>query len=183
MKPIERVWHYLLADPFTWLFYYFFQPAEFRREFETKDFAERILPMLRLTLPIFLVSYPLSFFSNWWAILLGTVGGVVLGIVGGIRWGIVGGIGLSVGLGLGLGINVFTIANLGNVLVRISCGLGLGLGIIGDILGDKQRRFLGGVKGEAIEIIIKIASWTMQGFSRVVNWIGVGLVGGLLGTF
>src|SRR5712692_6909567 len=74
IKTGQQAWHYVLAEPFTWLFYCFFQPARFKREFEVQSLWRRIGLMLRLALPIFLVSYPLalvvqvilasSFFAN-----------------------------------------------------------------------------------------------------------------------
>src|SRR5216684_9054850 len=60
MKTGRLVWHYVLAEPFSWLFYCFFQPTRFKREFEAQSLWKRIGPMLRLALPIFLVSYPLA---------------------------------------------------------------------------------------------------------------------------
>jgi hypothetical protein len=135
MKLIDKAWHYVVKDPFTCLFYYFCQPSNFQQTCETKSVAERILPMLRLALPIFIVSYPLSLFSNWWATVLGIITGVVWGLVFGISWGIVGGIGLGVALGFGLNPDNFTIANLSYVLGGFGCGLGLAMGIVGDILG------------------------------------------------
>src|SRR6266516_6700305 len=57
----KHTWHYVLVEPFFWLFYCFFQPIRFKNEFEAKSFWQRIVPMLRLALPIFLLSYPLAF--------------------------------------------------------------------------------------------------------------------------
>jgi len=176
MKPIERTWHYFLVDPFTWLFYYFCQPTNFPREFETEDFAKRIIPMLRLAMPIFIVSYTLVFFSNWWAIILGTLGGVIWGTVGGIKWGIVGGIGLSVGLSIGLGENGFTFANLGNILVGLGGGLGIGLGIIGSILKDSTKRILRGINWGVLGVLNEFANCVFVGF--VGGFFG--MIGGVL---
>src|SRR5947209_4083922 len=57
----KQLWHRILGEPFVWLFYCFFQPARFRRQFEGKSLGLRIVLMLRLALPLFLVSYPLAF--------------------------------------------------------------------------------------------------------------------------
>ena len=42
MKFMKRNWHYLLAEPFTWLFYYFTQPTRFKQVVEAKNLSERI---------------------------------------------------------------------------------------------------------------------------------------------
>src|SRR5207248_8298851 len=60
MKHMRRVWRYVLAEPFMWLFYCFFQPGRFKRECESKDFLKRMISMLRLALPMFLYTYPLA---------------------------------------------------------------------------------------------------------------------------
>src|SRR6266487_3357091 len=61
MERVKRAWQYLFIEPFIWLFYCFFQPARFRREVEIRDLSKRIVPMLRLALPLFLISYPFAF--------------------------------------------------------------------------------------------------------------------------
>src|SRR6266480_3314690 len=57
----KLIWHYVLVEPFFWLFYCFFQPLRFRSEFEVPSFWKRIVPMFRLALPIFLLAYPFAF--------------------------------------------------------------------------------------------------------------------------
>src|SRR2546429_752055 len=60
---LQPVWHYFLGEPFTWLFYCFFQPRRFSREFDflsNLDFFKHFKPLLRLLLPMFLISYPLA---------------------------------------------------------------------------------------------------------------------------
>src|SRR6266849_1577908 len=109
MKTGQQAWYYLLADPFTWLFYCFFQPALFKREFEAQSLSKRIGPMLRLALPIFLISYPLAlvvqaiFASssrvNLLSFLLTTAWATVLAV----GWGTVGGIAADTSLGIVLG--------------------------------------------------------------------------------
>src|SRR5947209_6339128 len=57
---IEQLYRYLLREPCSWLFYYYFQPARFQREIEPRAIRKRVVPMLRLSVPIlstvFLVS-------------------------------------------------------------------------------------------------------------------------------
>src|SRR5579864_1006873 len=120
IKTGRLAWYYILAQPSSWLFYCFFQPARFKREFEAQSFSKRIGPMLRLTLPIFLISYPLALLVQFildrsfpdsgvpvnifnfllttaWATVLGVGWGIVGGVVGDIRLGIILGIALSIG--------------------------------------------------------------------------------------
>jgi hypothetical protein len=58
MNYIQQSWRYVLTEPFTWLFYAFFQPARFKREYESKGIVNRTIAMLRLALPLFLCTYP-----------------------------------------------------------------------------------------------------------------------------
>jgi hypothetical protein len=60
MSYIQRTWHYIFMEPFTWLFYAFFQPARFKREYESKGIVNRMVSMLRLIFPMFLCTYPLA---------------------------------------------------------------------------------------------------------------------------
>lgn len=57
---MKLAWKYIIAEPFSWLFYCFFQPTKFKQDFEIKGFWNRIMPMLRLALPLFLISYFLA---------------------------------------------------------------------------------------------------------------------------
>src|SRR5260370_19482049 len=59
MKRLKQIWQYAFMEPFTWIFYCFFQPVRFRREFEVPGYfkLKRLLPMLRVTLPLFFCSY------------------------------------------------------------------------------------------------------------------------------
>src|SRR5713101_3770697 len=61
MGHVKRAWCYLIVEPFTWVFYCFFQPGRFKRDFEVEGFFKRVIPMVRLLLPMFLISYPLAF--------------------------------------------------------------------------------------------------------------------------
>jgi uncharacterized protein len=107
MEQIKRTWHYLLVEPFKWLIYYFFQPDKFHSEFEIKGSSK-----LRLVLPLFFVSYPLSLviqitFIHSSPNLSATAVGTILGIAVGIGWdiavnipvGIVGSIWIGIWLG------------------------------------------------------------------------------------
>src|SRR6266704_2553823 len=60
MKYMKRTWHYMFAEPFTWLFYCFFQPERFKRDYEETGFSRRMLLMFRFIIPMFLCSYSLA---------------------------------------------------------------------------------------------------------------------------
>ena len=167
MKYMKRNWHYLLAEPFTWLFYYFTQPTRFKQIVEAKNLSDRIKPMLRLALPLFLITYPLTIVvnANVWATLSGIVVGIILGIVAGIEWGIIG----SIGLGIGLGFEFTYLLQLG---AQIGCGLGIVLGIVGGAMGQTARHILGGIKDGIIRFL-KLSVWL----------IFLGVIGGFVGYY
>lgn len=111
MRYVKPIWQYVLVEPFTWIFYYFFQPKRFKEEFEGVEDLLKIRSLLtfiaRLILPIFLISYPLAlllriilmrfveqppalisngasfFLTAALGTLLGTISGFALGTVGG----------------------------------------------------------------------------------------------------
>ncbi len=57
MEQTRQAGYNLLVEPFTWLFYRFVQPTRFKRTFEPKGLLKRITLLLRLALPMFLLSY------------------------------------------------------------------------------------------------------------------------------
>jgi hypothetical protein len=129
MDRLKNTWQNMLAEPFTWIFYCFFQPARFKREFEGKDSARRLVVLLRLVLPMFLCAfllallldtvvllvlakiYPCEVFcaislyqfvktSTVLAIILGILAGVLIGVVVDIAGGIAVGIAWGTILGM-----------------------------------------------------------------------------------
>src|SRR5437660_813239 len=60
MKHIRDIWQVVLADPLIWLFDCFFQPSKLRGELKRYYPLARMIPCLRLALPLFLVSYPFA---------------------------------------------------------------------------------------------------------------------------
>src|SRR6266705_1692310 len=151
MKYVKQVWHYLILEPFKWLFYCCFQPTTFKKEFEIKGFWQRVVPMIRLALPIFLVSFPFVLAGQFipcegsvgidfschsettWnllpAIAEATVTGVGLGVIwgitGSIRWGIVGGIALGI---------VYGIAGSTNIDIIRGITVAIGLALVGGMI-------------------------------------------------
>jgi AAA ATPase domain len=59
MQQVKRAWQFLLQEPFTWIFYYLFQPTKFRRDIAAQDRGHRLVIMLRLALPMFLCCFPM----------------------------------------------------------------------------------------------------------------------------
>src|SRR5579872_5676513 len=108
---MTKLWHFLFAEPFIWIFLAFFQPRRFEREFEIQypRRLQRFGPLLRLIIPMFLISLPFTvigraillsyhlvsldiadfFFNITFGIAVGIVVGIVVGIAGGIAVGIV----------------------------------------------------------------------------------------------
>jgi len=119
MESIRRFWIEALARPCLWLYRYFFQPDKFMSELELSLRTRRTRLLLRLTLPMFLVCYPVvvifqylhdsaPFTSNWTGFLLNSAFGCLLGIALGIAWdflanlfvGVVGGMWLGIVTGI-----------------------------------------------------------------------------------
>ncbi len=164
LRSGKQLWYYVLGMPFIWLFYCFFQPVRFRSQFKGKSPGLRIVLMLRLALPLFLVSYPFAFvvqlilassfpgsrlpgevlnppgllLATMWAVVIGVGWGVVGGIAGDIRLGIILGTAISIG-GIA-GNSGFGIAVVG-IATAIALGaiggtvLGMDWGMMGGILG------------------------------------------------
>ncbi len=157
-----------LGKPFGWLTLCFFQPAHFREEFEHYRFARRFTLMLRLAIPILLLSllvalpiqtllascvhscpsFHLSFLTGTmltsvlWATLFGVACGLIVGMLGEIGFGII---------------------------------LGLALGITGVVIGDIPMGF---VKGVAVAMALGLIAGTGRGF----QWgIMHGVIGSILG--
>jgi len=155
----------MFAEPFTWLFYCFFQPERFKRDYEETGFSRRMLLMFRFIIPMFLCSYSLALVvhvillavfpelylsrgvfvqnANTMSILFDTTLATVLGLTGGIVAGIL--FGLAVGLTFGLAISfagcvtidtIFTGG--GNVLDGIVYGLAFGM-LVSSVFGTTRR--------------------------------------------
>jgi AAA ATPase domain len=198
MKLLKRSWHYILLEPFSWwLFYCFFQPTKFRKEYETEGFLRRIGIMLRLALPIFLISYPLAlivrlishslfpdsiFFgpganlfgfllSAAWATILSLALGIVGGVLGSIGLGIMGGIALGIVGGAGLGIiQSNSLAIGGGIAVAITAGL---------LAGIVEGRTWG-MAGGALGGIAGGMAWGLAG--SIVGSIAGGIISSIVGS-
>lgn len=149
--------HFWVIAPFCWLFYCFFQPIRFERDYEQQRIIKRIIPMLRLLLPLFLLSYLLALlvqlgfflktagFLAWQnvavlnfsfvASLCVSAGfallGVLIGCCVGVGFGIALGSALAVALGVALGAVDSVIAGQEDVIgIVFGVTLGVTLGII-----------------------------------------------------
>src|SRR5213080_1515885 len=107
---MKRAWNYLLTEPFSWLFNYLLYPFDVNNQVEKNRASERVVPMLRLALPMFTFSFlsaliilvplflcslvnDLSFLLFiGLAVALSTVGGIIGGIADGIKLGLWSGI-------------------------------------------------------------------------------------------
>lgn len=186
----KQTWHYMLVEPFIWLFYCFFQPLRFKSEFEVQSFWKRIVPMFRLALPTFLLSYPLAFavqaillsrflprgtsgqqldilgflLTTAWITFIsvgwGTVGGLIGGIAGDISLGIILGTAFSIG-------GVAGNSDLG-IIVGITAAIALGA-IVGTVKGASYGMW-GGALGGIVGGIVWAGSWLiMQGAKGAVG--------------
>jgi hypothetical protein len=187
-KNSNKIWNYMLVEPFFWLLYCFFQPIRFKNEFKVQYFWQRIVPMLRLILPIFLLSYPLAFaiqaiFLNsfsfrglsmqpdvilffrttaWVTVIsvgLGTAAGIIGGIVGDISLGIILGTALSIS-------GVAGNSNLG-IIVGITVAIAIG-SIAGTVKGVSFGMWSGtfGVLAGIVGGIVWAGSWLLTNGSK-----------------
>lgn len=133
---MKRVYCYLIAEPFTWIFSCLFQPTIFKEEFATKKLSQRGLVMFRLALPMFLCSYllvPVSlliFSPNPETFHLSSVGICVLGILCGVLLGIYYDIGWGITAGIGWGLAATNGTNLTDSMI-LSLSMSIGWATIG----------------------------------------------------
>jgi AAA+ ATPase superfamily predicted ATPase len=137
-RKTNHTWHALVAEPFTWVFLCFFQPARFSQEVDRPGIFRRFLAMVRLILPVFVLAYLLAHLVRW---VLSTVvlvypllntlsndigscsqptplwvsaGATLLGIAPGLAWGILagraGGLARGAALGIACGCTLGSIA-------------------------------------------------------------------------
>lgn len=181
MRVLQRMWHYLLAEPFTWIFYCFFQPLRFALEYGQEKFPRRLNRMLRLLLPMFLLAYPLALLLymllrnpvtsklylptniSITGLLLSIAFASLLALLGGFLGGLLGDVRIGIVLGIALGITgiVFNQINIGLTKgVAIAIALGLTGGLIGGTTWRMQGGLIGGFVGGA--------AWTIAGGSAQI---------------
>ena len=172
--------NYLLVEPFTWLFYCFFQPAKFHMLLDSKGVLYRAIPLLRLVLPLFLVTYPLVFlvrlgllsttycclslngllaYPTISALLLITLEATALGLLVYLISGIIGGIALGVAIGITLEVAVGSVLGFAQSPF-VNMGIGILLSIFGGILLGIVMGYRWGI---LLGIILGIA-WAVTGY-------------------
>lgn len=171
MSQMKQAWHYVFVEPFTWLFYYFFQPTRFKEEVEVKSFLERAIKLLRLELPMFLCYFLVAYIvrimiytnmPNFYlpcspngpgltnscflsSALLGTIWGGVLTASAGIIFGITFGITLTLAGGIVGGIiSSASSGTLVGIVFALAYGItfGLLLGLSASGREDRKSNFL-----------------------------------------
>lgn len=178
-------------EPYTWLFFCFIQPANFRMKYEQQGFLRRAALLFRLILPLFILSYPLALalqvllpicFLSCTPFDVSTIGmsallpmaqETALGIGCGIVAGLLGDIGLGIVVSIALGV---TGASLGHIEVSFTRGIAvaIALGIIGGIGKGLQLGMRGGVVGSIVGGI----TWAVA--SSFANGTTRGIIGGAL---
>src|ERR1700730_2838178 len=94
MDQVQKAWNYILSEPFKWLLLYFFHIDQFVQETDIKDTKARRKLLLRLMLPMFLVTCPLALLLGMFglylqfdwlnlvlAVAVGTLSGIIIGLV------------------------------------------------------------------------------------------------------
>lgn len=198
MQLMKQIWRYILAEPFTWIFYRFFQPAKFKREYEREGSLTRIIPMSRLALPMFLVSYSFSLIlwlilykalaaldlaglsfkevfvtvPSFSSFLLATAWSAFLGVLFGIMLGIAWDIGWGISSGIAAAIFAGTMWSV--ILSGIAGDAGV---IVVSIAGSVAGGFAGSTTVRTTEHIFR----NLAGSRGVIRLILTGMVGGVVG--
>lgn len=198
---MKRTQHYLLTEPFTWIFFCFFQPIKFKREFEKAEAFQRFTRMLRLTFPIFLLIYPLELIEYlifmrlsvrqnldlivilampaFYGIIsiglgfaVGFAGGVAYGIAYSIYVGLLFGVGTGISGGIGDNISVILVLSIAG---GIACGVARGF-ILRIAFGVAMSFALGLAIAVAYAIAYSVVALPLQ--MTTVIFVG-GLIGGI----
>jgi uncharacterized protein len=145
MKTLKWLSTYLLIEPFYWIYWCFRQPVRFAQEVESRDYSKRVVPMVRLILPLFLIilvpdlilfhqAMPVLslyiLFSIALCVIWGIVENMATGIISGIFLGLLLSLFWLIGPGVGLGIEA-------------SIGMGIASSLKRDFAGFRTRRLLG----------------------------------------
>lgn len=189
MTNLQRAWRYLFAEPFTWIFYAFFQPNHFDKEIGSQNqaFRQRATFILRLIMPMFFIIYALAFVGRIILIesrlvhmdvgtaLLDLAIGSIIGIIGGAAYGILvysgDTIEVSISVGVVFGIS-FTVMSGVVFGMAVGTALCIGLGIAYGIWQPK--------KGVIEEIEEGILSFIVIGAPGLI--FAFGIVPGIAGS-
>lgn len=177
MRQFRHMLHAFLEEPFTWIFYCFFQPIHFKQTIESSSKKLRFSRMRQLALPLFLCAYALgvltgiafnfsqqatstSWISATIAALLALCASVVIGGLFGLVYGITGGLAGTFGAVVIVVSSLSVIHNTGSlhnaaashnaVVITTAVGLVAGIaGVTGGIVIGSARDITRGSKVEA----------------------------------
>src|SRR2546421_1861923 len=198
MKQLLR---YLILEPFTWIFYCYFQPSFFKREIEPIGVTKRVVPILRMLLPMFVCVFPVSiimrerlcysfanlyifcasnrvdatelrfFFHTAVGCLEGLLGGLAGGIIIDLDFGIC--IGLAVGLGSGItsDLETRTLASITQVSILFGLVMGMSIGLTFGLPSSRRGR----VGGNSLTAAM------IGTFLGIIGGLAAGLIFGFLG--
>jgi hypothetical protein len=186
---------YPLIEPFTWIYYCFFQTDKFKREFEIRSFSARIVPTLRLIFPAFLTAIVIStlfllIFGNLSlsssAFLLNTVWAVILGSSWGLLWGMTRGITWSILWGIIWGV-MWGVTWNGSLITASYLAIGIVVGLVVGFEG-KSNDFVLGIFAWSIIWIIPLyleqgLTWVIHSLVLIRNFdivFGIGILGSLV---
>src|SRR2546421_228542 len=164
LPTLSRIWRYLLAEPGTWLFLCFFQPARFESEYGQRFFLQRMALLLRSVLLLFLLSYPFavamqvllpncllsctSFKASFAGmnLLLPVAQASALGIACGMVAGLLGDVGVGIVLGIALGMTGVVVGHVEGGFAR-GLVIAAALGLVAGTGRGQQWGIRGGVAG------------------------------------
>ena len=180
MEQTRQAGYYLLVEPFTWLFYRFVQPTRFKRTLEPKGLLKRIALLLRLALPMFLLSYLPAFIVKdllspnpdvrlvLLTTAIGTGLGIAVSVAVGIAFRVAVGIAMGIVLGIAAGIAVGSTSN-------IAAGIFLGtlFGIFFGSIGSSPRAIgicisIGFLSGVVLDLVANIEFSITSGIVTVI---------------
>ena len=204
---MRKAWNYLLAEPFAWIFYAFFQPRRLEREFGGQNPWQRFLLMLRMIVPMvlficlfgvvgqillilfLLFSYPVAtilqitafglVFSLIGAIAVGITVGIARGIALGIAFGIVYGIAGDIAGAISISLTVGLVGAIAVGIVGLAVGVGVGVGIARGIAAGLTVSLAFGV---IFDIAFGIAFGYMSGIDVGSKVVAYGILSGLAGA-
>lgn len=191
MKWVKRALYIIFGEPFIWFFYWSFQPRGFRREFERGSLLERIVPLLRLLIPIFLIAYPCvlavrisirvllavnspNMVSFLLLVTLATLIGLAIGLVGGLPFGLAGSIGLGLAGAIGLGLAVGSKDKTQEAYLLAGITGGLVTGCLSGIAGERGGKdvVLGMIAGVGAGFVAGPITWLLIRGNSVSMLVG-----------
>jgi uncharacterized protein len=190
LSTLQNIWENLLAEPCAWLFLCFFQPNRFGTEYEQQGLSKRVVFMMRLVLPLLLLTFPFAVALEWLftgcifscnAIGSSTIGmnrlllviqPTILGIGCGIVAGIIGDVGLGIILSVALGMTGIIVGNADAGFTR-GLAIAVVLGLVGGTGRGQRWGIMGGVMGSLIGGLGWALAWSLVRGTMTVAFGGV----------